>query len=386
MTAAPLLKVERLHKSYETREGVFHAVRGVSFEVPAGRFFTLLGPSGCGKTTTLRCLAGLEEPDAGRIEIDGRVVADPAAGVHVPAYERDIGMVFQSYAIWPHMDVFSNVAYPLRVRKPRPPKEDIRAQVMEALRLVGMEAMAERPATRLSGGQQQRVAFARALVRRPKLLLLDEPLSNLDAKLREQMRFDLQELVERVAITTIYVTHDQSEALAMSDTVAVMSEGLVAQSGAPRTVYHAPSSEFVASFLGAATVLAGRVEERLADGSAIVASDGGRLRVPVANGAAAGDRVSVVFRPEDTEVALEAAGDINVLAGAIDRTSFQGGTLECHLRVGDSVVRSLVRSSRELERGAPAWLRVDAARCLVFPAREPAPADRTAAGARPPSS
>src|SRR5471032_852649 len=235
-----MLKVEGLVKAYATPEGPVQAVKGVSFDVPQGAFFTLLGPSGCGKTTTLRCVAGLEQPSGGTISIAGTVVADAARGIHVPAYRRDIGMVFQSYAIWPHMDVFGNVAYPLRVRKPRPPRGEIQERVMEALRLVGMAAMARRSATKLSGGQQQRVAFARALVRHPKLLLLDEPLSNLDAKLREQMRFELQELVARVAITTLYVTHDQSEALAMSDTVAVMSDGIIAQSGRPREVYTKP--------------------------------------------------------------------------------------------------------------------------------------------------
>jgi iron(III) transport system ATP-binding protein len=206
-----MLKVEGLERAYTTRDGIVHAVRGVSFEVPQGAFFTLLGPSGCGKTTTLRCVAGLEQPNAGRIIMGGTVLADPARNVFVPAYRRNLGMVFQSYAIWPHMNVLDNVAYPLRVRSPRPGKGKIRERAMDALRLVGMDAIAQRSATKLSGGQQQRVAFARAIVSHPKLLLLDEPLSNLDAKLREQMRFELQELVRRLAITTLYVTHDQSE-------------------------------------------------------------------------------------------------------------------------------------------------------------------------------
>ena len=186
-------------------------------------------------------------------------MADVERGIHVPTFERDIGLVFQSYAIWPHMDVFANVAYPLRVQRPRVAAADIKARVMDALRLVGMESYATRPATKLSGGQQQRVAFARALVRRPKLLLLDEPLSNLDAKLREQMRFELQELIARTGVTTLYVTHDQSEALAMSDTVAVMAAGRIVQSGAPREVYGRPVDRTVANFLGSANILRGKV-------------------------------------------------------------------------------------------------------------------------------
>ena len=208
-----MLTVRGLTKTYATADGSFQALKGIDFDIPAGGFYTLLGESGCGKSTTLRCVAGLEEPDGGSIAIGGEVVTDTARGIQVPAFERDIGLVFQSYAIWPHMDVFANVAYPLKVQRPRLAAAEIKARVMDALRLVGMEDFAGRQATKLSGGQQQRVAFARALVRRPKLLLLDEPLSNLDAKLREQMRFELQELISRTGVTTLYVTHDQSEAL-----------------------------------------------------------------------------------------------------------------------------------------------------------------------------
>src|SRR5262249_33546063 len=211
-----MLTVRGLTKTFATADGGFQALKGIEFDIPAGGFYTLLGESGCGKSTTLRCVAGLEEPDAGSIAIGGQVVTDVERGIQAPAFDRDIGLVFQSYAIWPHMDVFGNVAYPLRVQRPKLAAGDIKARVMEALRLVGMEGFAARQATKLSGGQQQRVAFARALVRRPKLLLLDEPLSNLDAKLREQMRFELQELIARTGVTTLYVTHDQSRPLALS--------------------------------------------------------------------------------------------------------------------------------------------------------------------------
>jgi iron(III) transport system ATP-binding protein len=368
-----MLKVEKLYKTYQTAHGTVEAVKRIDFEVPQGAFFTLLGPSGCGKTTTLRCLAGLEQPDGGRISIDGRVVAEPEKDTHVPAFQRDIGMVFQSYAIWPHMDVFSNVAYPLTVRRPRVAKTEVKDRVAEALRLVGMESMADRPATRLSGGQQQRVAFARALVRQPKLLLLDEPLSNLDAKLREQMRFELQELVERVAITTIYVTHDQSEALAMSDTVAVMSDGIIVQMGSPRDVYRQPADAFVASFLGAANVMRGKVVER--NGSAArVSVAGGMLDVRLPSGFNGAGDVNLIFRPEDVAFLRAADGADNTLPGEVDRLSFQGGLVECHVRVGGSVVRAMVRASdpshEGLVRGSRAWLRLDPAQCLVFPVSE----------------
>jgi len=363
-----MLKVEGLVKAYATPEGSVQAVKGVSFDVPQGAFFTLLGPSGCGKTTTLRCVAGLEQPTGGAISIDGVVVADPARGIHVPAYRRDIGMVFQSYAIWPHMDVFGNVAYPLRVRKPRPPRGEIEERVMEALRLVGMAAMARRSATKLSGGQQQRVAFARALVRHPKLLLLDEPLSNLDAKLREQMRFELQELVARVAITTLYVTHDQSEALAMSDTVAVMSDGIIAQSGRPREVYTKPRDAFVAGFLGAANFLEAEVVERTGPQSATVAIEGGsgRLSVALPAGIVAGDRIEIVFRPEDAAVHFAPIDGDDLVPGVVERLSFQGGTTECYLRIGGTIIRTVLHPSIETTHGAAAWLRIDGGRCVVY--------------------
>ncbi|MGH8700970.1 MAG: ABC transporter ATP-binding protein, partial [Burkholderiales bacterium] len=208
-----MLIVRELRKTYRAAAGAVAAVRGVSFTVEQGQAFTLLGPSGCGKTTTLRCIAGLERAEGGEIRIDGQVVDSVERGIHVPPYERPLGMVFQSYAIWPHMSVYENVAYPLRVGRQPPGKSEIETRVMETLRLVKMEALAQRPAPQLSGGQQQRVALARALVSRPRLLLLDEPLSNLDAKLREQMRQELGALVRTLDVATLYVTHDQSEAL-----------------------------------------------------------------------------------------------------------------------------------------------------------------------------
>ncbi len=278
-----MLKVAQLSKSFATADGGQCALNQVEFEIHDGEFFALLGPSGCGKTTTLRCVAGLEQPDNGTISIREQVVADASEGVHIPAHEREIGMVFQSYAIWPHLNVFENVAYPLRVCRPRLNAVEIDTRVREVLTLVSMEEFAERASTVLSGGQQQRVALARALIRQPSLLLLDEPLSNLDTRLRQQMQHELSDLVERVAITTLYVTHDQTEALALADRIAVMRDGAIVQIGTPEELYERPQTSFVASFLGRANFLSGRMTEIEGEDSSVIMldADGGRLRLPL---------------------------------------------------------------------------------------------------------
>ena len=227
-----MLEVTGLKKTYTTREVEVPAVNSLDLNVEKGEFVTLLGPSGCGKTTTLRCVAGLEVPNEGEITIGGRTVFSYRKRVNVPVEKRDIGIVFQSYAIWPHMNVFENVAFPLKSGK-RIRREEIRSRVEEALRKVRMEEYIFRPAPQLSGGQQQRVALARALVKRPGLLLLDEPLSNLDAKLREETRLEIKDIVKDLATTVLYVTHDQAEALSMSDRILVMGNGVVLQEGTP---------------------------------------------------------------------------------------------------------------------------------------------------------
>jgi ABC-type Fe3+/spermidine/putrescine transport system ATPase subunit len=239
------------------RYGDAVAVNEVSFTVGRGEHLTLLGPSGCGKTTTLRAIAGLEQPSAGRIGIDGRAVFDGKARINVPAEERGVSMVFQSYAVWPHMTVFDNVAYGLRVRKLSP--ADVRANVERALDLVQMRHLADRGASKLSGGQQQRVALARAVAFSPTVVLFDEPLSNLDAKLRAEMRVELRELQRRLDITSVYVTHDQEEALAISDRVIVMNVGVIEQIGTPEEIYNKPINRFVADFVGSANLLKGKV-------------------------------------------------------------------------------------------------------------------------------
>jgi iron(III) transport system ATP-binding protein len=257
-TSKPHIEVENLEVNF----GVVPAVRGVSFSVAPGDQLTLLGPSGCGKTTTLRAIAGLEKPVAGEIRIDGVPMYSSARQINIPAEKRGLSMVFQSYAIWPHMTVFDNVAYGLRVR--RESKEQITDKVHRALDMVQMRAFAERGASQLSGGQQQRVALARAFVFQPSVLLFDEPLSNLDAKLRADMRIELRELQHRLGITSVYVTHDLEEALAMSDRIVVMRDGLIAQIGTPGDIYNHPRNAFVADFIGSANLIRGRNRTDLA--------------------------------------------------------------------------------------------------------------------------
>ncbi len=245
--------------------GAAPAVDRTSLQIRRGEVFTLLGPSGCGKTTTLRLVAGLERPDGGEITLRGRLVASVPRRLFVPPNKRNLGMVFQSYAIWPHMTVFDNVAYPLRLRGEKRPV--IREKVARVLDLVGLEGLEARPATLLSGGQMQRLALCRALVYEPDLLLLDEPFSNLDAKLREQMRVELKLLQRRLGITVLFVTHDQVEALSLSDRIAVMHRGRVEQVGPPRHLYERPGTAFVRDFLGQTVILKGRVGPATADGS-----------------------------------------------------------------------------------------------------------------------
>lgn len=314
--------------------GGFTAVDGIDLRVAAGEFVTLLGPSGCGKTTTLRMVAGLEEATGGRISIGRRVVSEPARHVHLAPDRRQLGMVFQSYAIWPHMRVFDNVAYPLQVR--RRPASEIRERVERALRLVEMERFADRPAPALSGGQQQRVAIARAMVFEPEVLLLDEPLSNLDARLRAQMGEEFRSLQRRLGITTLYVTHDQDEAMALSDRIVVMRGGRILQIGTPTEIYQRPNSEAVASFLGSPNLL-----DAIVTGIEAAAPDLSRFEVRgegwqgVAYGNqsfSCGQSVRVLVRPEDLRVG-PVAGDADAAwRGEVIASVYRGARRSLRLR------------------------------------------------------
>jgi iron(III) transport system ATP-binding protein len=343
-----VLTVEALHKTYTTDRGGVQAVEDVSFVVEDGRFYTLLGPSGCGKTTTLRCIAGLERPEGGTVTLDG--VALSGAGHFVPPYERELGMVFQSYAIWPHMSVFENVAFPLRVGKVRPGSAEVKRRVEEALTLVGLEGLEDRPAPQLSGGQQQRLALARALVRSPKLLLLDEPLSNLDAKLRERMRIELRELQRRLRITTVYVTHDQGEALFLSHRVAVMQQGRIVQEAAPRDIYAQPSSPFVADFVGLGTFLEG---EATADG---VRALGSVVRCALPSDLPPGTRALLVVRPESVRVHDVAHAAPNVFEGELRVAAFLGDHLDCLVQIDGVLVRARAHPGARLRREQRVWV------------------------------
>jgi iron(III) transport system ATP-binding protein len=348
-----MLTVQHLEKTFVTDKGSVRAVDGVGFNVPSGEFYTLLGPSGCGKTTTLQCIAGLEMPDEGEIILGDKLVFSKTKNILVPAHRRDIGMVFQSYAIWPHMTVFENVAFPLLHGRRRVSRSAVQDRVMKALHLVQLTGLETRPAPFLSGGQQQRVALARAIVDEPKVLLLDEPLSNLDAKLREEMRFELRDLVLRLHITTLYVTHDQIEALSMSDRIAVMSNGTIIQEGTPREIYLTPRDRFVADFLGKSNFLEGRVLEVIpSTGRGKVDTGVGPLHCLITLEVQPGDAVLLGFRPAAFLVAKDGcAGNINTFRGQISSISFAGDFLECQVRVQDQQLRILLDPYQEFKMG-----------------------------------
>ena len=317
-----MISVSSLAKEFGKGTKAVNAVNDVSFEVKEGALVSLLGPSGCGKTTTLRMIAGLERPTAGRLTIDGVAAYSDSEAVYVPVNRRPIGMVFQSYAIWPHMNVFRNVAYPLRVERPRLAKAEVRSRVSEALKLVGLEALAQRSATALSGGQQQRVALARALVRRPKILLLDEPLSNLDAELRDRMRDEIRLLQQRLRITTVFVTHDQTEALAMSDEILVMDRGRLVEVGAPQDLYRRPRSDFAARFMGASNRFVGVVET--SNGSKVTLnSDTGRLTGRQPGKIAVGQQAVAVVRPNGFSLSKERTTP-GAWAGIVEHGTYRG--------------------------------------------------------------
>ena len=314
-----MIKIRNLEKRYSSSAGPVVAVKGIDLDVAEGEFVVLLGPSGCGKTTTLRCVAGLERLDRGSIEIAGQVVDSAAPRQYVPTERRDIGMVFQSYAVWPHLSVYDNVSLPLREGQHRIPQNQVRDRALDALRLVRLEALETRPVTDLSGGEQQRVALARAIVTHPKVLLMDEPLSNLDARLRDHMRVELKKITKAVGLTSLYVTHDQAEALSLGDRVCVMNDGLILQVGSPRIVYSEPADLFVAQFVGEMNFIKGRVAAANQIETVL-----GNMSCAVPPAIPSGSEVILAIRPEHVSVKVICPQECNAAAGKIVTKNYLG--------------------------------------------------------------
>jgi len=358
MNSEAMVEVEHLGKYF----GAEKAVNDVSLSVSTGEFVTLLGPSGCGKTTTLRCIVGLERPNAGDIRIGGDTVASAERDIYLNPEHRNIGMVFQSYAVWPHMTVFDNCAYGLRVR--RASSSVIKQKTTRALELVGLDHLADRYATKLSGGQRQRVALARAIVYEPRVVLFDEPLSNLDAKLREQMRTELVRLQKEVGITSVYVTHDQSEALSMSDRIVVMNKGVIQQIGDPETIYSHPANSFVANFIGVVNLMEGTMKGQSGDYKAVeipVGEGQAPLQIQAIGGEGAkdGQKLILSLRPEDVQLHLsapEGTGHGNIMQGQVIDTVYLGSFLECRVRVGKHEVGLQIDHFEQLSEGQTVYM------------------------------
>ena len=331
-----IIRIEGIAKRY----GAHQVHKDLTLSIERGECFTLLGPSGCGKTVLLRLIAGFETPDAGKIFIDNTVVTDPAAGINIPPDRRGLGVVFQDYAVWPHLSVFDNIGFPLKIDKR--PKAELRDRVMEAIEMVGMKGLENRLPSELSGGQQQRVALARALVANSSLMLLDEPLTNLDANLREEMRFEIKELQRKLDITVLFVTHDQEVALAISDHMAIMDEdGRIRQIGNPWEIFERPADPFIFNFMGIANfVPVRRVGE-------VYLVGGGEQRIPWE--APTGDAAEWVagFRPSDVQIAPQGTG----LRGTIKRASFLGAMIDYLIEVDGTHLRTSIETHEAITKG-----------------------------------
>jgi iron(III) transport system ATP-binding protein len=354
-------------KGLVKRYGAVVGVAEVDFHLEAGKTATLLGPSGCGKTTTLRCIAGLEMPNEGQIHFGDRKVYDSKAGISLEPEQRNIGMVFQSYAIWPHMTVAGNVGYPLRVR--RAPKAEVAERVNTILSLVGLGEMGTRPAANLSGGQQQRVALARALVHQPGIVLFDEPLSNLDANLRERMRAELLLLQAELGFTAIYVTHDQEEAMALSNVVVVMNKGEVEQTGSPSKVFQEPATLFAARFLGCSNVIPGEIASVGTDGAVTIEMGNGvpmsgtwRDTVPPK----VGEAVDMAFRPGVVAVEQTSSNGANTISGQVLTAAFLGHSIDYTIKVGELTIRAETSPDAAIPVGSIAQLRIPSRHAFVY--------------------
>ena len=358
-----MIEIRGLAKDFQRAgESTVHALRTIDLTVERGEFFVLLGPSGSGKTTLLRCVAGLAVPDRGEIVLDGVTVYSREKRVLVPPERRGLGMVFQSYAIWPHMTIFENVALPLAQKRPRLGKAEIREHVSQALSLVGLDGMERRPTPLLSGGQQQRVALARSLATEPVVLLMDEPLSNLDARLREEVRKEIRNLAARLDITILYVTHDQMEAMELADRIAVMHEGDILQQGSPEELYYRPADPRVAQFFGSTNWLDGRIRDREAVETAV-----GCLAVPESGTRTAGEAVVCAVRPEDVELSpdgQEEPPSENRFPGRVVSNVFLGDHRVYTVEVGEHPL--LVRTLASVLLGGNVDVRIPREKVCVF--------------------
>jgi iron(III) transport system ATP-binding protein len=363
------LKVEHLRKVFAIGRP---AIDDVSFRAAAGEIVVLLGPSGCGKTTTLRCVAGLETPTSGEIAIGHEMVSAPARGVLVPPRLRNIGMVFQSYAVWPHMTVRQNVVYPLRQRKV--PRAEAAGRVDEVLELVGLTEYADRPVVALSGGQMQRVALARSLVYQPQLLLLDEPLSNLDAKLRLRLRDDLRRIIKKAGVTALYVTHDQAEAVVLGDRIGVMRDGKLLQIAAPEEIYNRPADMFVANFTGASNALPGRLLDRNGEFGTVETSGGNRLTAWLPPGVATGADVNVALRPENIRLGVHpTTPEPNHFTARVTGQRYQGTQTVYELAALGGQLEALeLGTSARYPVGSDVGIQLPPGLCWAYSARETA--------------
>ncbi len=356
------IEIQNLFKRFKKVVAVNH----IQLEVNEGEMLTLLGPSGCGKTTTLRCIAGLERPEEGDILIDGKPMF--SKGFIQPS-KRGIGMVFQNYAVWPHMKVFNNIVYGLKIRKIS--KQDIQEKALQVLALTGLTGLEERYPSQLSGGQQQRVALARALVSNPKVLLLDEPLSNLDAKLREELRFEIKSLVKRMGITSVYVTHDQAEAMVISDRIAIMESGNVVQIGTAEEIYEKPANRFVADFIGTMNFISGEVVQVLQDRNAVYVhtdfSEKMLCTIPGTEPITQGQKVYASIRPENVEVFTDPHQDReNLFKGTIAHKAYLGNFLYFFINIDGTMIRVQIPHQMPQEEGQELYLFLDPQKCSIL--------------------